>query len=117
MIACSYCGKAAYPCLSERIRNHKTRGKEAPDNFPNRARITTCGSCRKPLPKCIICRHHYGSIVDSIALFSDTGSSIDHAFVFCAVRLLLSFLVSCFLKLRLLALSSWWTSASFKGLV
>lgn len=85
VIACSYCGRAAYPCSSDRIRNSKAqqRGREMPDNFPNRTRITTCGACRKPLPKCVICRHHFGSIVDSISMFGECVSSIEHSFVYC----------------------------------
>uniref|UniRef100_A0A914Y3N0 GATOR complex protein MIO zinc-ribbon like domain-containing protein n=1 Tax=Panagrolaimus superbus TaxID=310955 RepID=A0A914Y3N0_9BILA len=84
VVACSYCNRAAYPCTMDRFRNYKAhRGREMPDNFPNRARISTCGACRKPLPKCVVCRHHYGSLVDSLSLFGESENSLDHSFVFC----------------------------------
>uniref|UniRef100_A0AC34QCH8 GATOR complex protein MIO zinc-ribbon like domain-containing protein n=1 Tax=Panagrolaimus sp. JU765 TaxID=591449 RepID=A0AC34QCH8_9BILA len=84
VIACTYCGRAAYPCSTERIQNYKAKGREMPDNFPNRSRITTCAGCRKQLPKCVICRHHYGSIVDSMATLGENYASIDQSFVFCS---------------------------------
>uniref|UniRef100_A0A7E4UZD1 Zinc_ribbon_16 domain-containing protein n=2 Tax=Panagrellus redivivus TaxID=6233 RepID=A0A7E4UZD1_PANRE len=84
VIACNSCGRACYTTTQEKIQSWKAvRGRDMPDNFPNRGRISTCGACRKPLPKCVICRHHYGSVVESTPLFGEADSALDYSFVYC----------------------------------
>src|SRR5688572_21534361 len=67
VIACTYCGSPIYPSTIEKIENLRTP-KIGP--YPgrrvgtsSRTRAISC-ICRKPLPKCIICRKHLGSQVE-----------------------------------------------------
>lgn len=54
------------------------------NSYAQRARIMSCANCRKPLPKCTICRRHYGSHIEAVS-GAEAPSAIDHWFVWCCV--------------------------------
>lgn len=66
-------------------------------SFPQRRgdkRMMACNRCRKPLPKCIICRRHFGSQAEMVTNRNENNeiipnTSIDHWFVWCCVSNLL----------------------------
>ena len=88
VIACTYCGSPIYPSTIEKIENLRTP-KIGP--YPgrrvgtsSRTRAISC-ICRKPLPKCIICRKHLGSQVEpGMEEATSKTSVIDHWFVWCS---------------------------------
>uniref|UniRef100_A0A915LSC2 GATOR complex protein MIO zinc-ribbon like domain-containing protein n=2 Tax=Meloidogyne TaxID=189290 RepID=A0A915LSC2_MELJA len=100
VIACNFCGAPIYPSIAGRIENLRTPKVISNSTFNRRmgashsARTRTLSCiCRKPLPKCIICRRSLGSQAEPEAEMElmnssnikEKGSMIDHWFVWCAL--------------------------------
>uniref|UniRef100_A0A1I8C3V9 Zinc_ribbon_16 domain-containing protein n=1 Tax=Meloidogyne hapla TaxID=6305 RepID=A0A1I8C3V9_MELHA len=97
VIACNFCGAPIYPSIASRIENLRTPKVISTFNrrmgsHSARTRTLSC-ICRKPLPKCIICRRSLGSQAEPEAEMElmnsssirEKGSMIDHWFVWCAL--------------------------------
>lgn len=86
-----------YPSSLERIEAlRQPNSSSTLMNFPrrgDRTRMMSCARCRKPLPKCTICRKHFGSYAEAISTGNDhypnIRSPIDHWFVWCCVSYLI----------------------------
>ncbi|KAL3095422.1 hypothetical protein niasHS_007521 [Heterodera schachtii] len=92
VIACTFCGSPIYPTVAERIENlrlYTPKMSSFPRRHgPTRTRTISC-LCRKPLPKCMICRKHIGGALEpEMVAQSEEGnavaaSAIDHWVVWC----------------------------------
>jgi len=64
-------------------------GNAAAGKRIGKQRVMTCPKCRRPLPKCVICRKHCGSQAEPINYgdderFINIPTAIDHWFVWCS---------------------------------
>uniref|UniRef100_A0A915EHD8 GATOR complex protein MIO zinc-ribbon like domain-containing protein n=1 Tax=Ditylenchus dipsaci TaxID=166011 RepID=A0A915EHD8_9BILA len=91
VIACNFCGVPIYPSVSDKIESLRSNVANTNIyNYPKRGdktRMMSCGKCKRPLPKCTICRQHYGSQASAskpeVAGTTSKNSAIDHWFVWC----------------------------------
>jgi len=94
VIICNFCGSPIYPTVSQKIENLRPNSTPKMTNplqrriiMSSRSRMMSC-LCRKPLPKCSICRRHFGSQIEPEVPTNNNGviqtiSPIDHWFVWC----------------------------------
>uniref|UniRef100_A0A914C7W7 protein O-GlcNAcase n=1 Tax=Acrobeloides nanus TaxID=290746 RepID=A0A914C7W7_9BILA len=86
VIACNYCGMPVYPTICdkfEELRSASLNIARSYNTYAQRSRMMSCANCRKPLPKCTICRRHYGSHIELTTGVENIISAIDHWFVWC----------------------------------
>uniref|UniRef100_A0A183CKT9 Zinc_ribbon_16 domain-containing protein n=1 Tax=Globodera pallida TaxID=36090 RepID=A0A183CKT9_GLOPA len=91
VIACNFCALPIYPTIAERIENLRVYTPKIASFSrrlgPNsRTRTMSC-LCRKPLPKCVICRKHLGNALEPESGQCDEGNAasvIDHWVVWCS---------------------------------
>uniref|UniRef100_A0A1I8AHL2 Zinc_ribbon_16 domain-containing protein n=1 Tax=Steinernema glaseri TaxID=37863 RepID=A0A1I8AHL2_9BILA len=88
VLACSFCGAQAFVAKVD----EEEQTKAIIDSFPGRIhqigdpkkivpRTMACHKCRKPLPKCALCRYNVGNPL----YIEDSQSPISHWFVWCTV--------------------------------
>ncbi|KAG4079310.1 hypothetical protein HA402_008002 [Bradysia odoriphaga] len=65
-LLCSFCGKSVSACLQEEARLRAT------SSSTNAYKLSSCPSCRKPLPRCSLCLMHMGTTL-GLSLQNPTG--------------------------------------------